>query len=185
MAVAKQATTIATQAALPVRDLAVEMCARPWIVELSKKSRRVALAILLCLLNSALVERGIIWSPSLIIYHIIFKVRTSSYFSYSSSASLSNPLPQKNYSDSQWFVSYCCWSIVTTHNMLPPFSETEGKLGIFSQSLVCGVATTGAKLIQNGCKECEPTFGQIKTLQQIILTFGLEFSTSKIAHCLT
>ena len=41
MAVAKQATTIATQAALPVLDLAVEICTRPWIVELSKNSQRV------------------------------------------------------------------------------------------------------------------------------------------------
>ena len=37
MAKAKQATTIATQVALAVLDLAVEMCTRPWIVELSKK----------------------------------------------------------------------------------------------------------------------------------------------------
>ena len=37
----KQATTIATQAALAAFDLAVEICTRPWIVELSKKSRRV------------------------------------------------------------------------------------------------------------------------------------------------
>ena len=35
---AKQATTIATQVALAVLDFAVEMCTRPWIVELSKKS---------------------------------------------------------------------------------------------------------------------------------------------------
>ena len=45
MARAKQAATIATQAALAVRDLAVEMYTRPWIVLLSKKSRRVAEAI--------------------------------------------------------------------------------------------------------------------------------------------
>ena len=38
-AVAKQATTITTQATLAVFDLAVEMCTRPWIVELSKKFR--------------------------------------------------------------------------------------------------------------------------------------------------
>ena len=37
MAKAKQATTIATQIAFAVLDLAVEMCTRPWIVELSKK----------------------------------------------------------------------------------------------------------------------------------------------------
>ena len=45
MARAKQAATIATQAALAVRDFAVEMYTRPWIVLLSKKSRRVAEAI--------------------------------------------------------------------------------------------------------------------------------------------
>ena len=38
MAMVKQATTIATQVALAVFDLAVDMCTRPWIVELSKKS---------------------------------------------------------------------------------------------------------------------------------------------------
>ena len=37
MAKAKQATTIATQRALVALDLAVAMCTRPWIVELSKK----------------------------------------------------------------------------------------------------------------------------------------------------
>ena len=36
-AMAKQATTIATQVALAALDLAVEMCTRPWIVEPSKK----------------------------------------------------------------------------------------------------------------------------------------------------
>ena len=45
MAMAKQATTIATQAALDARDLAVEMWTRPWIVELSKNSRIDAVAI--------------------------------------------------------------------------------------------------------------------------------------------
>ena len=45
MAMAKQATTIATQAALAALDLAVEMCTRPWIVELSKNSRIAAVAI--------------------------------------------------------------------------------------------------------------------------------------------
>ena len=45
MAVAKQATTIATQTTLALWDLAVEMCTRPWIVELSKNSQRVAVAI--------------------------------------------------------------------------------------------------------------------------------------------
>ena len=39
IAKAKQATTIATQAVLAVLDLAVDMCTRPWIVELSKKFR--------------------------------------------------------------------------------------------------------------------------------------------------
>ena len=39
MAKAKQATTIATQIALAVLVLAVEMCTRPWIVELSRNSR--------------------------------------------------------------------------------------------------------------------------------------------------
>ena len=38
MAMEKQATTIATQVTLATLDLAVEMCDRPWIVELSKKS---------------------------------------------------------------------------------------------------------------------------------------------------
>ena len=37
IAKAKQATTIATQMALAARDLDVEMCTRPWIVELSEK----------------------------------------------------------------------------------------------------------------------------------------------------
>ena len=46
MAMAKQATTMQTQAALKARDLDVEMCTRPWIVELSKKSRKVEEAIL-------------------------------------------------------------------------------------------------------------------------------------------
>ena len=41
MAKAKQATTIAIQRAFPVRDVALEMCERPWIVELSKKSWNV------------------------------------------------------------------------------------------------------------------------------------------------
>ena len=45
MAVAKQTNTMAAQAALAVRDLAVEMCAKPWIVELSKKSQKEAVII--------------------------------------------------------------------------------------------------------------------------------------------
>ena len=44
MAIAKQDTTIATQTALAALDLAVEMCTRPWIVELSKNSRIDAVA---------------------------------------------------------------------------------------------------------------------------------------------
>ena len=43
MAFAKQATTIATQTALAPRDLAVEICTSPWIVELSKNSRKVVI----------------------------------------------------------------------------------------------------------------------------------------------
>ena len=46
MAMAKQATTIATQVALAALDLAVEMCTRPWIVEFSRKSLMDADAIL-------------------------------------------------------------------------------------------------------------------------------------------
>ena len=45
MAKPKQATTITAQAILAARDLAVEMCTRPWIVELSKNSQIVAVAI--------------------------------------------------------------------------------------------------------------------------------------------
>ena len=45
IAEAKQATTIATQAALAALDLAVEMCIRPWIVELSRNSRTDEFAI--------------------------------------------------------------------------------------------------------------------------------------------
>ena len=51
MAKAKLATTIATQAALAALDLAVEMCTRPWIVEFSKNSRMLAVAITDCNLN--------------------------------------------------------------------------------------------------------------------------------------
>ena len=47
MAMAKQATTIATQTALADLDLAAEICSRPWIVELSKNSRIDAAAIFL------------------------------------------------------------------------------------------------------------------------------------------
>ena len=46
-AMAKQATTIANQIALAVLDFAVEMCTRPWIVELSKKLRQMASAMTL------------------------------------------------------------------------------------------------------------------------------------------
>ena len=45
MAKAKQATTIANQVAFAALDLAVEMCTRPWIVELSRKSLSFAEAI--------------------------------------------------------------------------------------------------------------------------------------------
>ena len=41
IATAKQAATMATQAALAVRDWAVEMCESPWTVEVSKNSLRV------------------------------------------------------------------------------------------------------------------------------------------------
>ena len=65
MAKAKQATTIANQRALAILDLAVEMCTRPWIVELSKNSLKAIDAILdiinifdkyktVCLLNMQL-----------------------------------------------------------------------------------------------------------------------------------
>ena len=43
IAMAKQATTIATQVALAALDLAVEMCTRPWIVELSRNSLKDAI----------------------------------------------------------------------------------------------------------------------------------------------
>ena len=47
MAMEKQATTITTHKAFAVFDLAVEMCTRPWIVELSKKSEITFKVILL------------------------------------------------------------------------------------------------------------------------------------------
>ena len=46
MAMAKQATTMAAQANLAFPDLAVEMCARPWIVELSRNSQKIPVTIL-------------------------------------------------------------------------------------------------------------------------------------------
>ena len=46
MATAKQAITIATQRAFAVLDLAVEMCTRPWIVELLKKSQITSDAVI-------------------------------------------------------------------------------------------------------------------------------------------
>ena len=46
IATAKQATTVATHKTLPRPDLDEEMCLRPWIVEFSKKSERMAIAIL-------------------------------------------------------------------------------------------------------------------------------------------
>ena len=45
MAEEKQTTTIANQAALVTRDLAVDMCTSPWIVEFSKNSQRVAVTM--------------------------------------------------------------------------------------------------------------------------------------------
>ena len=45
MAIAKQATTIEIQRAFAVRDVALEMFERPWIVEISKKSYIVEEAI--------------------------------------------------------------------------------------------------------------------------------------------
>ena len=45
IAMAKQATTMPNQVSLDDLDLAVEMCTRPWIVELSKNSRIDAVAI--------------------------------------------------------------------------------------------------------------------------------------------
>ena len=47
MAMAKQATTIANQAALAVLDLAVEMCTKPCTVLLSKNSRNFSKTILI------------------------------------------------------------------------------------------------------------------------------------------
>ena len=46
MARAKHANTMAVQANRAVRDLAVEMFARPWIVELSRKSQKIPETIL-------------------------------------------------------------------------------------------------------------------------------------------
>ena len=46
-AMAKQAPTIANQAALTVLDLAVEMCTKPCIVLLSKNSRNLSKTILI------------------------------------------------------------------------------------------------------------------------------------------
>ena len=45
MAKAKLATTIATHAALAILDFVVEICTRPWIVELSKNSLKAVGAI--------------------------------------------------------------------------------------------------------------------------------------------
>ena len=41
----KQATTIATQAIFAVPDFALEICNRPWIVELSRKAEITFAAI--------------------------------------------------------------------------------------------------------------------------------------------
>ena len=46
---AKQATTIPTQANLAAFDLAVEMCTRPWIVEFSRNSHIAEVTILGCI----------------------------------------------------------------------------------------------------------------------------------------
>ena len=46
IAMAKQANTMATQTALAVRDLAVEMCESPWTVEVSKNFLRVVDAMI-------------------------------------------------------------------------------------------------------------------------------------------
>ena len=60
MAKAKQATTIATQIAFKVLDVAVEICARPWIVELTKKSRQIVNTFLLIFFQLMLVA----WYPA-------------------------------------------------------------------------------------------------------------------------
>ena len=46
MATEKETTTTATQANIPARDLAAAICARPWMVELSRNSRKAVLTIL-------------------------------------------------------------------------------------------------------------------------------------------
>ena len=60
MAVAKQAATIATQIALAVLDLAVEVCTKPWIVELSKNSRKIEEAISLRSISIAAVAQNML-----------------------------------------------------------------------------------------------------------------------------
>ena len=57
MAMAKQATTIVTQVALAALDLEVEICTRPWIVELSRNSRILAVAIFKSNPSKALGEK--------------------------------------------------------------------------------------------------------------------------------
>ena len=71
---AKQATTIATQAALAVFDLAVEMCTRPWIVELSKKFRITFAAILI---KHKMLE--IVFRPALILLFSVAQLLQGQY----------------------------------------------------------------------------------------------------------
>ena len=53
MAMAKQATTIANQIALAIFDFSLEICTRPWIVELSKKLQMDFEAIFFLILDSS------------------------------------------------------------------------------------------------------------------------------------
>ena len=65
MTKAKQATTIATQIVFAVLDLAVEMSARPWIVELSKKLLQTA---------NAMPQNDLL---SVLVNHQVFKVKVA------------------------------------------------------------------------------------------------------------
>ena len=56
MAMAEQATTMATQIAFKGRVLDVEMCTSPWIVELSKNSRKVAITMLNPILSQGSIQ---------------------------------------------------------------------------------------------------------------------------------
>ena len=51
MAMEKAANTTVTQIAFAVLEFAVEMCTKPWIVEVSKNSRNFVKAIFLKFLN--------------------------------------------------------------------------------------------------------------------------------------